>query len=75
MRRAEAVIARIAACDDIDEHARLVQEAERCTREAQCKIRAAGGDVEGIIGAHTEAETAPEESYLEDSAGAASEEH
>ena len=51
MRRAEAAIARIAACDDIDEHVRLVREAEGCIREAQRRIRAAEGDVERILGA------------------------
>ena len=55
MRRAEAAIARIAACDDIDEHVQLVREAERCIREAQARVEAAEGDIQRILGSATSA--------------------
>ena len=50
IQRAEAATARIAACDDLDEHVRLVKEAERYIREAQARIDAAEGDIQRILG-------------------------
>jgi hypothetical protein len=50
IKRAEGAIARIAACDDIDEHVQLVREAERYIREAQARIERAEGDIQRILG-------------------------
>lgn len=50
LRRAEGAIARIAACDDIDEHVQLVREAERYIREAQARIDDAEGEIQRILG-------------------------
>ena len=50
IRRAEEATARIAACDDIDEHVRLVKEADRYIREVQTRIDAAEGDIRRILG-------------------------
>ena len=50
IKHAEDVIARIAACDDVDEHVQLVREAERYIREAQARIERAEGDIQRILG-------------------------
>ena len=49
MRRAEVAIASITTCDDVDEHVRLVREAEKYIREAQARIEAAEGDIQRIL--------------------------
>ena len=50
IQRAEAAIARLSTCDDIDEHVKLVKEAEGFIREAQNRIQSAEGEIQRILG-------------------------